>query len=124
MAWEWRSLLLLKVKLCLKTEVAAYVKSVSKQIVDNIGGTEFGPAASFRDITRAIVQNTGEVFPIAAPVKFPEVPEATFVGFPTHLGSRLGESLFGCLSVDEQAGIVEAAKAIYQTYQTALDAVE
>ncbi len=37
-----------------KNEIESYIKNVSKFIVDNIGGTEYGPAASFRDITRAI----------------------------------------------------------------------
>ena len=97
---------------------------MSKFIIENIGGTEFGPAASFRDITRAVANNTGEVFPVATPIKFPEVPEATFVGVPIHLGTQIGASLFEDLSENEQVGIREAAKAIYQTYKTAIENIE
>ncbi len=107
-----------------KSEIEAYVKSVSKLIVDNIGATEFGPAASFRDITRAIVQNTNEVLPVAAPVKFEGLPEATFVGVPRNLGNAIGASIYPDFSKDEQSGIREAARAIYQTYQLAIENIE
>ena len=107
-----------------KNEITSYVKSVSKTIVDNIGGTEFGPAASFRDIARAIVKNTNEVLSIATPIKFEEIPEPTFVGIPTHLGNSINSSLYNCLSLDEQRGVTEAAKAIYQTYKTAIEALD
>ncbi|MGB9915490.1 MAG: hypothetical protein ACPLIG_07530 [Candidatus Bathyarchaeales archaeon] len=96
------------------------MKSVSKLIVDKIGGTEYGPAALFRDITRAIVQNTNEILSIAASMKFEELSRAVFVGLPTHLGNTIGESLYEELGLSEKAGILEAAKAIYQTHQTAL----
>ncbi len=107
-----------------KNEIEAYVKSVSKHIVDNIGATEFGPAASFRDITRAIVQNTNEVLPIAAPVVFEGFPEATCVSVPRPLGNAIGASIYDNLSEEEQGGIRESAKAIYQTYQLAIENIE
>jgi malate dehydrogenase len=107
-----------------KNEIASYVKSVSKLIVDNIGGTEYGPAASFRDIARAIINNTNETLSIAAPVNFEEIPEAVFVGIPTHLGSSIGASLYDGLSLQERDGIKDAAKAIYQTYQIAINSLE
>ncbi|MFB0543438.1 MAG: malate dehydrogenase, partial [Candidatus Bathyarchaeia archaeon] len=47
--------------------VEEYVKTVSKKVVDIIGGTEYGPAAAFRDIVRAIALNRDEVLSIAAP---------------------------------------------------------
>jgi malate dehydrogenase len=107
-----------------KQEIEAYVKSVSKLILDNIGATEVGPAASFRDITRAIMRNTCEVLPVAAPMKFPGVPEATFVSVPRHLGATIGESIFESLTDAERKGITEAAKAIYETYRLTLEALE
>ncbi len=106
-----------------KNEIEAYVKSVSKQIVDNIGGTECGPAASFRDITRAIIKNTGEILPVATPRKFEGIPEPVFVGVPVHLGKALGASLYEALSVEEQQGLGQAARAIYETYKTAIEAL-
>ena len=103
-----------------KIDVESYVKSVSKQIIDNIGGTEFGPAASFRDITRAIVKNTDEILSIATPMKLEQIPEPVFVGLPIHVGNALGASLYDSLSNLEREGLTEAAKAIYQTYRTAI----
>ncbi len=107
-----------------KSEIEDYVKSVSKLIVDNIGATEYGPAASFRDITRAIVRNTREILPIASPFSLKELPEPTFVGVPIHVGTTLDASIYGDLSTNEQAGIWEAAKAIYQTYRLAVESLE
>ena len=49
-----------KNKILHKEDVESYMKAISKFVVDNIGGTEYGPAASFRDIVRAIVKNTGK----------------------------------------------------------------
>ena len=69
----------------IKDEISSYVKSVSKVIVDNIGGTEFGPAASFRDIVRAVVRNTNEVLPVATPMKFDGLSEPVFVSVPLQL---------------------------------------
>ncbi|MEM2130530.1 MAG: malate dehydrogenase [Candidatus Bathyarchaeia archaeon] len=107
-----------------KDGITFYVKSISKVIVDNIGGTEYGPAASFRDITRAIVQNTNEIQSIAAPVKFEELPEPVFVGLPTQLGNAIGKQLYEELSLNEKVGILGAAEAIYKTYQTVLERIE
>ena len=107
-----------------KRVVESYVKNVSKLIVDNIGGTEFGPAASFRDITRAVANNTNEILPVAAPIRLAENPEPTFVGVPVHLGWKIGNSLFESLSEEEQVGIIEAGKAIYRTYMTAIENLE
>ena len=104
-----------------KIEVESYVKSVSKQIIDNIGGTEFGPAASFRDITRAIVKNTDEILSIATPMKLEQIPEPVFVGLPMQVGNALGASLYDSLTNLEREGLTEAAKAIYQTYRTAIE---
>ena len=107
-----------------KKEIDAYIKQVSKFIVDNIGGTEYGPAASFRDITKAIVNNTNEVLSIAVPISFSEIPEPVFVGIPVHVGRNLRISLYDTLTKEEQLGIREAGKAIYQTYMTAIENLE
>jgi malate dehydrogenase len=111
-------------KSILKEEIEDYVKSVSKLIVDNIGGTEFGPAASFRDIVRAIVRDANDVLPVAAPMTFEGLPEPVFVSVPLVLGNSIGDSVYGALSAEEKIGIADAAAAIYQTYKTAVDAIE
>lgn len=107
-----------------KDEITSYVRDVSKFIVDNIGGTEFGPAASFRDIARAIANNTGETFPVATPMRFKDIPEEVFIGMPISLGSNLGVDFFDKLLKNEQDAIGEAAKAIYQTYVAAIEGIE
>jgi malate dehydrogenase len=107
-----------------KSEIASYVKSISRLIIHNIGGTEYGPAASFRDIVRAVTKNTNEILSIAAPIKFEEIPEAVFVGVPTRLGRSIGVSLYDDLSPQEKDGIKAAAKAIYQTSQIAINSLE
>jgi len=106
-------------KTLIRNEISSYVKSVSKVIVNNIGGTEYGPAVSFRDIVRAIVKNTHELLPIAAPTKFEELPEPVFVSVPLKLGNSVGSSIYNILSAKERIGIIEAAEAIYQTFKTA-----
>ena len=107
-----------------KEEIDDYVKSVSKLIVDNIGGTEYGPAASFRDIVRAIVRNTNDVLPVATPMKFDGLPEPVFVSVPLRLGNSIGSSTYNTLSSKEKNGVADAAEAIYQTYKTTIDAIE
>ncbi|MCW4044469.1 MAG: malate dehydrogenase [Candidatus Bathyarchaeota archaeon] len=103
-----------------KTEVDSYVKLVSKQIVDNIGGTEYGPAASFRDILRAIVNDTGETLSISTPVNLEWISEPVFVGVPLRLGKSVGPTLYKELSIEERKALIEAGKAIYQTYLTSI----
>ena len=100
-----------------KDEIENYVKSVSKLIIDNIGGTEIGPAASFRDIIRAIIKNTNEILPIAAPTQIENISEPVFVSIPRKLGQTVGESIFNKLSAKEKIGIKKAAESIYQTFQ-------
>jgi malate dehydrogenase len=103
-----------------KTATENYVKSISKLIVDNIGGTEYGPAASFRDIVRAIVADEKRIMPIASPTLFKELDEPVFVSIPRKLGNSIGPSIFNKLTPDEQVRLKESAEAIYQTYQNAI----
>jgi malate dehydrogenase len=107
-----------------EAEVDSYVKSVSKVIVDNIGGTEYGPAASFRDIVRAIVRNTNEVLPVATPMKFGGLSEPVFVSVPRRVGNLIGSSTYSFLSAKEKTEVAAAAEAIYQTYKTTIEAIE
>jgi len=107
-----------------EAEIEAYVKSVSKEIVDNIGGTEFGPAASFRDIVRAIVKNSNELLLVATPIKFNGLSEPVFVSVPRRLGNRIDSSTYSSLSAKEKTEIADAAEAIYRTYKTTIEAIE
>ncbi len=103
-----------------KAEIDSYMKEVSKTIVDNIGGTEYGPAASFRDIIRAITKNANEIMPIAAPQEFEDLPEPIFVSIPRKLGKTIGETIYDALPAEEKTGIREAAEAIYQNFRTTI----
>ena len=103
-----------------KTGISSYMTEVSKTIVDDIGGTEYGPAVSFMGITRAIVKDTNEVLPVAAPTKFEGIPEPVFVSIPRKLGKTVGDSIFDVLPAEEKAGLREAAEAIYQNFRTAV----
>ena len=107
-----------------EAEIDSYVKSVSKVIIDNIGGTEFGPAASFRDIVRAIVKNSNELLPVATPLKLNGLSELVFVSVPRRLGSSIGGSIYDILSTKEKTEIADAAEAICQTYDTTVEAIE
>jgi len=102
-----------------RDEIENYVKSVSKLIVDNIGGTEYGPAASFRDIVRAIVNDENRLLPVAAPIPFEEIDEPVFVSIPLTLGNSIGPSIYDKLAPQEQLYLKESAEVIYQTYRTA-----
>jgi malate dehydrogenase len=114
----------LKGKTLNKDEHGDYVTSVSKLIVDNIGGTEFGPAAAFRDIVRAIVRDTNEVLPVATPMKFDGLPEPVFVSVPLKLGTTVGCATYSTLSSQEQKDLTAAAEAIYQTYEATIEVIE
>ena len=107
-----------------KDELDSYVKSISKFIVDNIGGTELGPAASFRDIVRAIVRNTNEVLAVASPMKFNALPEPVFVSVPRRLGNAIGPYSYNSFPLQERNELDDAAKAIYQTYKTTVEILE
>ncbi len=106
-----------------RRQVESYMKGVSKFIVDNIGGTEYGPAASFRDITKAIVRDTNETLSIAAPTKFPQISEPVFVGIPTRIGQTLGPSLYQSLTETEKSSLEEASRTIFQTYLLAMEGI-
>lgn len=105
-----------------RSEVERYVKECSEFIIEEIGATEYGPASIFARIVRAIVKNTDELIPVAAPMKFKSLPEAVHVGCPIRLGLSLGPSLYDSLQPAEQQALEEAAKIIYQTYLQAEEA--
>lgn len=105
-----------------KLEIESYVRAVPKSIVDNMGATEFGPAASFRDITRAIIEDTRQVLSVAAPFK--EDSDETFVGIPRPVGRTIGPSIYKLLTAEEQQGIRAAAKVIRQTFELAVEKLE
>jgi len=107
-----------------REKVAAYVRGVSKKVVDIIGGTEVGPAAGFRDIVRSIIQDWGEVYSIAGSRRFSDIPEPVNVSVPTRVGCKLGSDIWNKLPPREKEAIENAAKAIYDNYQTCYRALQ
>ena len=107
-----------------RESVVGYVRGVSKKVVDIVGGTEVGPAAGFRDIVRSILEDRGEVYSVSQPLELPGIPEAVNVNVPTRVGSTIGPNIWGQLTEEERANIVEAAKAIYSNYQTGWERVK
>ena len=73
---------------------------------------------------QAIANNTGEIFSIATQMRFKDIPEEVFVGIPISLGTTLGKTLYSRLSKNEQDALGEAAKAIYETYISAIEGIE
>jgi len=104
-----------------RNELEKYVKEISRSIVDNIGGTEYGPAASFRDIVRAIAKDTRETLCVATPWKFEGLPEPVHVSVPLRLGGAVDANFFETLIEEERRGVENAARAIYATYKEALE---
>ena len=104
-----------------KNEIAHYVKAIPEYILDNIGATEYGPAASFRDIVQAIVQDTREILAVATPRRFDSIPLPVHVSVPLTLGSKVGPTLFETLPYEESQEIENAAKVIYNTYQVVVN---
>ncbi len=104
-----------------KAAVVEYVRTVSKEILDMIGATEYGPAAAFRDIIRSMVQDRGETYSVAVSTKLPGLPEAVNVNIPTRVGRKIGPSIWKELTDEERSNITEAAKAIYDNYLTGLE---
>jgi len=106
-----------------REDVVGYVRGVSKKLVDVIGGTEVGPAAGFRDIVRSIIEDRGEVYSVAQPLKLQGISETVNVNVPIRVGMELGPNIWDSLPPEEQANVVEAAKAIHANYLTGLKAV-
>jgi len=106
-----------------REEAVGYVRGISKRVVDIVGGTEVGPAAGFRDIVRSILQDRGEIYSVSQPLRLPGLPEEVNACVPTRVGLELGPNIWDSLPTEEQADVVEAAKAIHANYQTGLEAV-
>lgn len=111
-------------KLIEKNVIEDYVRSITKFIIDNVGGTEYGPAAAFRDIIEAIVKDRRTYFPIDALIRFDEIHEPVYVSVPTKLGQSIGENFYNKLSSEEKVKVLEAAKAIYRTYIEAVSNID
>ncbi|MBS7620017.1 malate dehydrogenase [Candidatus Bathyarchaeota archaeon] len=107
-----------------KKAIEAYVRSISKQILDVVGATEYGPAAAFRDIIRSIIQDRRETYSVAVSTKIDGLNEPVNVNIPIRVGKNLGPSIWNKLTEDDKKSITEAAKAIYENYRIGLDSIQ
>lgn len=99
-----------------KKKVESYVLEVSRQIIRASGGTRHGPATSFRDIIRAVAQNSGRVFPVATPYTFDELDQQVMVSLPRIVDRSVGGCLNNLINEEELDEIKDAALSIAQTY--------
>ena len=106
-----------------KKNVETHLAEMTEFIVDNIGATEYGPAASFRDIVRAIVNNTDEILSVDIPMEFSSLSELTYVSVPVRMGWTLGPSLYGFLNDIEKQRLENAAMMIRQIYGDAINSL-
>jgi malate dehydrogenase len=107
-----------------KEDVTAYVRGVSKRVLDIIGGTEVGPASGFRDIVRSILKDRGEIYSIANSHKMQNIPESVNVSIPTRVGNKIGPNMWSKLLEEEKQAISDAAKAIYDNYLVSIKSLE
>lgn len=99
-----------------KEKITAYVKGISMEVIKALGGTRWGPAGSFIEIIRGIILNTGRILSYAIPRSFEGVPEPVHVTVPGKIGRTFDFDLWPYLTEEEKKEIVNAAKAIYNTY--------
>ena len=57
-------------------------------------------------------------------MRFNDIPDDVFVGIPIAVGATLGKSLYDKLTKNEQNALCEAAKTIFQTYNTTIEQIE
>ncbi len=103
-----------------KEQIITSVKTISKLIIDIIGGTAQGPATAFCEIVRAIALGQKRLIPVAVPHQFPKLPQPIYITIPLRLGKKIGPDIEKNLTLLEKAAIQTAAQEIYQTYQEAL----
>jgi malate dehydrogenase len=103
-----------------KAKCENYVKEVSREVIRVLGGTRYGPAASFVEIIRGLTLNTGKVMSYGRKSQFKTTHEPVYVTVPARIAKSLGPDLWDQLSEPERKAIKDAAEAIYKTYLEAI----
>lgn len=96
-----------------------YVKEVSREILQVLGGTRYGPAGAFIEIIRGIMLNTGKIISYSKLRKFETVPEPVHVTVPARIARSLGPDMWNLLTEQEKEAIKNSAETIYRTYSEA-----
>ncbi|MCX8173536.1 MAG: hypothetical protein N3F63_02850 [Thermoplasmata archaeon] len=93
-----------------------YIKNVSMKVIEATGGTRWGPAGAFLEIIKGLLLHTGAVLPFSTSTEIPGVEVPVHVTVPGKIGFEKELDLWNHLFTDEKERIIEAGKAIYQTY--------
>ena len=102
-----------------KAKVENYVKEISRHVIRATGGTRWGPAGAFIEIIRGLILNTGRLLSFSLPRKYGDIPEPVYVTVPAKISKSPGPDIWNDLTEEEKQGIINAAKAIYETYKRA-----
>jgi malate dehydrogenase len=111
-------------KLKLNRDVILYnLKETPEFIIDVMGATEYGPAATFSCLVHAIAMNTNETIPVAFPLEIPEIGEKVWVSIPTKVGKIIKPLPIDTIPNAERIQVFNAARSIYKTYKEATEAI-
>jgi malate dehydrogenase len=102
-----------------RTACEYYVKEVSREILQVLGATRYGPAGAFIEIIRGIMLNTGKLISYSKLRKFENVPEPVHVTVPARIARSLGPDMWNLLTEQEKEAIRNSAETIYKTYREA-----
>ncbi|MEM3397342.1 MAG: malate dehydrogenase [Thermoplasmata archaeon] len=97
-----------------------YIKNVSMKVIEATGGTRWGPAGAFVEIIEGLLLHTGRVLPFSTAIEISGIEIPVHVTVPGKIGFEKEISLWNLLSQEEKEKIIEAGRAIYQTYQKAI----
>lgn len=106
-----------------REDVEERTREVARVIIEKTGSSaSLGPAASFRDILKAMALDEDRLLSVASAMDFGFEKEV-HVTVPRPVGRSLGDDILGDLTDEEQRAISAAAESIWNTYQVAESAV-
>jgi len=97
------------------------ITSIAGKIIAKLGGTSFGPAACFRDISKAILMNEMRIFPIAHNFVFEN--REVFANWPFAIGRHRLEQVPLTLDSWETSEFKAAVESVRATYEEALKSI-
>jgi len=101
-----------------------YIKNVSMEVIKATGGTRWGPAGAFLEIIRGLLLHTDRILAFSTSIAIPGIEIPVHVTVPGRIGFEKEIWLWDNLSNEEKEGIINAGKAIYQTYLKAREGME
>jgi len=97
-----------------KEEIEKEVKDGARKIIETMGGTQFGPAAHLTNLVDAIINDTGEIFPLSFYLEEECYGlEDVCISLPVKVGSEgIKEVVEVELNEDERKRLLELAKIL------------